>query len=353
MSRWFRFYSGVVDDPKAQMLSPEMFKHWVNVLCIAAQNDGELPAISATAFTLRISEPKAAGILARLHGAGLLDKTVESFKPHNWDARQYKTDDKLPKGKESYVYFIGISWEGMIKIGFSKNPWARVVDIQTSHHEKMEVLAAFRCKSYSEVALHEILKEYRKQGEWFSLPAKIYVAARDASERKLSYEGLVAEITTLLRSATTETEQSRTEQNRADAGRKVSISEKVLKTDLMEAFGPSRSPDLSRTSVWLSKGYSATLILDVVRDGLARKPDIATLNYFDAALADKHATRPESPSERAAAQVDMDKVAEMFKKTGVWSRYAGPEPGMTGCKCPPEILTKHGIEVPGLRRMSA
>src|SRR4051794_39316045 len=96
MSRWFRLYSGVVDDPKAQMLSPEMFKHWVNVLCIAAQNDGELPAISATAFTLRISEPKAAGILARLHGAGLLDKTVESFKPHNWDARQYKTDTKDP-----------------------------------------------------------------------------------------------------------------------------------------------------------------------------------------------------------------------------------------------------------------
>jgi DNA-binding Lrp family transcriptional regulator len=148
--------------------------------------------------------------------------------------------------------------------------------------------------------------------------------------------------------AETETEQSRT-----DAGGKISVSEKVLKTDLMEAFGPSRSPDLSRTSVWLSKGYSSTLILEVVRDGLARKPDIATLNYFDAALADKHATRPESPSERAAARVDMDKVAEMFKKTGVWSKYAGPEPGMTGCKCPPEILAKHGIMAPGIRRLDA
>ncbi len=62
MSLWFRFYTGVVDDPKAQMLSPEMFKHWVNVLCIAAQHDGELPAIAVTAFTLRLAEPKAAGI---------------------------------------------------------------------------------------------------------------------------------------------------------------------------------------------------------------------------------------------------------------------------------------------------
>lgn len=143
-------------------------------------------------------------------------------------------------------------------------------------------------------------------------------------------------------------------QSRADA-RAVSISEKLLRTDLMEAFGPSRTPDLSRTSLWLSKGYSTTLILDVVRDGLARKPDIATLNYFDAALAEKHASRPESPSERAAngGKVDMDRVAEMFKKTGVWSRYAGPEPGMTGCKCPPEILAKHGIVVPGVRGMDS
>lgn len=92
MSRWFRFYTGVVDDPKAQMLSPEMFKHWVNVLCIAAQHDGELPTIAVTAFTLRLAEPKAAGILAKLHAAGLLDKTEKSFEPHNWAGRQYKHD---------------------------------------------------------------------------------------------------------------------------------------------------------------------------------------------------------------------------------------------------------------------
>lgn len=93
MSRWFRFYSTVVDDPKAQMLSPELFKHWVNLLCIAAQHDGALPALSVTAFMLgRIAETKAAGILSKLHSNGLLDKTETGFKPHNWDARQYKHD---------------------------------------------------------------------------------------------------------------------------------------------------------------------------------------------------------------------------------------------------------------------
>lgn len=101
MSRWFRFYSGVVDDPKAQMLSPELFKHWVNVLCIAAQHDGELPAISITAFMLgRIPEAKAASILAKLHGLNLLDRTEKSFKPHNWDGRQYKHDASDPTNSD-------------------------------------------------------------------------------------------------------------------------------------------------------------------------------------------------------------------------------------------------------------
>jgi hypothetical protein len=92
MSRWFRFYTGVVDDPKAQMLAPDLFKHWVNVLCIAADSDGELPALSAVAFKLRLAEPKAAGVLAKLCSFGLLDKTEKGFKPHNWDGRQYKSD---------------------------------------------------------------------------------------------------------------------------------------------------------------------------------------------------------------------------------------------------------------------
>lgn len=93
MSRWFRFYTSVLDDPKTQMLPPDLFKHWVNVLCIAAQHDGELPQIGVTAFLLgRVAEPKAAEVLSKLAAAGLLDRTEKSFRPHNWDARQYRHD---------------------------------------------------------------------------------------------------------------------------------------------------------------------------------------------------------------------------------------------------------------------
>ncbi len=92
MSLWFRFYSGVVDDPKAQMLSPELFKFWVNLLCLAAKHDGALPPLPVTAFALRVTEAKASEVILRLHSAELLDKTEDGFTPHNWDFRQFKGD---------------------------------------------------------------------------------------------------------------------------------------------------------------------------------------------------------------------------------------------------------------------
>jgi len=143
---------------------------------------------------------------------------------------------------------------------------------------------------------------------------------------------------------TTEQKQSRADEPAAA----ISQSEKELRNDISEALGLL---DVSRTALWLSKGYSSTMILEVVKEVSARGTDVGSLNYFDMMLAERHATRQETPSERAAAKVDMDKVAKMFKETGVWSKYAGPEPGMIGCRCPPEILTKHGIQTPGMRRM--
>jgi hypothetical protein len=44
------------------------------------------------------------------------------------------------------------------------------------------------------------------------------------------------------------------------------------------------------------------------------------------------------------AQVFFTKVITMFVRAGVWSRYAGPEPGMLGCRAPGELLAKHGID---------
>ena len=123
------------------------------------------------------------------------------------------------------------------------------------------------------------------------------------------------------------------------------LAVRVLKTDLMEAFGEKRCPDLTRASDWIAKGYAPSMCTDVVIELLARKPDISSLAYFDKVLAERHATRGPTPSERAAGlpPKDMDWAIKHFVKGGQWSRQAGPEPGQPGCRATPEMLAAHGI----------
>lgn len=126
----------------------------------------------------------------------------------------------------------------------------------------------------------------------------------------------------------------------------VTLHVHVLKTDLMDAFGEKRCPDLTRASGWIAKGYAPSMIIEVVRELLGRKPDIASLAYFDDALAKRHASRAELPSERAAAEkaFSIEDAVKSFVRTGKWSRYAGPEPGQAGCKASVELLASYGLD---------
>jgi hypothetical protein len=135
-------------------------------------------------------------------------------------------------------------------------------------------------------------------------------------------------------------------QSRAEAPRAVQVDlvEEALRADLREILGSQ--VDLSRCADWIAKGYDPGMVREVVREVRRRKPDVASLAYFDAALSDRHGKRALTPSERAGyeAVTDFDKVIAMFVRTGVWSRYAGPEPGMLGCRAPRELLAKHGVD---------
>lgn len=89
---WWRAHDEALDDPKLQRLPPELFKAWFNLMCLASRNEGALPALPDAAFGLRVSEAKAAETITQLARAGLLDKTETGFAPHNWNARQFKSD---------------------------------------------------------------------------------------------------------------------------------------------------------------------------------------------------------------------------------------------------------------------
>ena len=93
MNYWLRLYTGILDDPKVQRLPADQFKGWVNLLCLAKENDGLLPSIGDTAFRLRISEAEAQSLVEELATRGLLDLTDEGVTPHNWEGRQFISDE--------------------------------------------------------------------------------------------------------------------------------------------------------------------------------------------------------------------------------------------------------------------
>lgn len=103
MSRWFRFYDDVLDDPKVQRLPSELFKVWVNILCLASRNGGYLPPIGDIWFSLRLCEKDARKHLDALAAAGLLDTDGETLHPHNWSGRQFSSDvskDRVKRHRE-------------------------------------------------------------------------------------------------------------------------------------------------------------------------------------------------------------------------------------------------------------
>lgn len=104
MTRWFRFYSEALDDPKVQRLDGDTFKAWINILCIANQNDGFLPVGDDLAFALRIDANAARTVVERLLNAGLIDKLTGGangyrYAPHGWNERQYKSDTSTGRVK--------------------------------------------------------------------------------------------------------------------------------------------------------------------------------------------------------------------------------------------------------------
>jgi hypothetical protein len=99
MTRWFRVYADLVDDPKVQRLDAALFKALINLWCLASANDGALPPIDEIAFKLRMKREKAQRVLTDLRAAGLIDDDERGARPHNWDERQFKSDGSTPRVK--------------------------------------------------------------------------------------------------------------------------------------------------------------------------------------------------------------------------------------------------------------
>ena len=54
-----------------------------------------------------------------------------------------------------------------------------------------------------------------------------------------------------------------------------------------------------------------------------------------------------APSPEAPAELDIAEAVKLFSRTGHWSRFAGPAPGLAGCRAPPDLLARHGLAPDG------
>lgn len=92
MSRWFRMHDEILDNPKVQRLPPVLFKAWVNLLCLASRGGGILPSIDDIAFALRSDVDTVSTWLDDLKARRLIDEQTDGLSPHDWNARQFKSD---------------------------------------------------------------------------------------------------------------------------------------------------------------------------------------------------------------------------------------------------------------------
>lgn len=109
MSRWFRLDDDVVNDPKVQSLPAELFRAWINMLCLASKHNGALPPAADIAFTIRSSTAKTERLLVDLTARGLIDNADGILTPHNWNGRQHKSDVSTTRVKRFRERTNGVS----------------------------------------------------------------------------------------------------------------------------------------------------------------------------------------------------------------------------------------------------
>lgn len=92
MSRWFRLYADAMRNPKVARLTDKEFRLWVELLALAAENDGVIPPLDDVKHMLKKRLDHLSTGVERLISIGLIDALAVGYAPHNWQKRQYKSD---------------------------------------------------------------------------------------------------------------------------------------------------------------------------------------------------------------------------------------------------------------------
>lgn len=105
MKSWIRLYTEVPDDPKVQSLPAELFRFWINLLCLVGRHEGRIPETKTLSWALRTPYDECLSNLEKLRIAGLIDGN----QPHSWKKRQYESDSSTGRVKRFRERFETVS----------------------------------------------------------------------------------------------------------------------------------------------------------------------------------------------------------------------------------------------------
>lgn len=81
--------------------------------------------------------------------------------------------------KPQFVYIIGSSRDGPLKVGIASHPPGRLGELQVGNPNRLRLYWVYACphgKEY-EPLIHRILAPHRMAGEWFAVPIEAAMAA--------------------------------------------------------------------------------------------------------------------------------------------------------------------------------
>lgn len=87
---------------------------------------------------------------------------------------------------DAYIYFIQIK-DGPIKIGRSKDPYKRLIELQVACPYELQLLYFFPGGAKSEHATRHVLIENKIRGEWFWPTERVFREIE--SEKSISKKG--------------------------------------------------------------------------------------------------------------------------------------------------------------------
>lgn len=99
---WFRFYSEALENRKLQGLPSDLFKLYVNLLCLANRSTprGVLPRTVDVAFALRTELQPTLDQLAELRRRGFLEGGWRDYRIHDWAEWQPDSDAQQTPGRQ-------------------------------------------------------------------------------------------------------------------------------------------------------------------------------------------------------------------------------------------------------------